>query len=80
MDINVFQIITQVGLSHFKTTQKRMKRTVIVLTLFFALTINVSGQNSEEKLVRKAFDSYKTSILNDKGEEAVKYVDKRTIK
>ena len=38
------------------------------------------GQKSEEKLVRKSFDNYKTSILNDKGDEAVKYVDSRTIK
>jgi len=38
------------------------------------------GQKSEEKLVRKVFENYKTAILNDKGEEAVKFVDSRTIK
>jgi hypothetical protein len=38
------------------------------------------GQKSEEKLVKKSFDNYKTAILNDKGDEAVKYVDSRTIK
>ena len=38
------------------------------------------GQKSEEKLVKKSFDNYKTAILNNKGDEAVKYVDSRTIK
>jgi len=38
------------------------------------------GQESEEKLVRKSFENYKFAILNDKGDEAVKYVDSRTIK
>lgn len=38
------------------------------------------GQKSEEKLVRASFDNYKSAILNDKGDEAVKYVDSRTIK
>lgn len=56
-----------------------MKRTIITFTLVSALTISVFGQKSEEELVRKAFDNYKTSILKDKGEEAVKNVDSRTI-
>lgn len=38
------------------------------------------GQKSEDKLVKKSFDNYKSAILNDNGEEAVKYVDNRTIK
>jgi len=57
-----------------------MKGTLTTLTLLFALTISMFGQKSEEKLVKEAFDNYKSSILNDKGEEAVKYVDSRTIK
>ena len=57
-----------------------MKKILPVLTFFFALTISAFGQKSEEELVRKAFDSYKSAILNDKGEEAVKFVDSRTIK
>jgi hypothetical protein len=32
-----------------------------------------------EDSVRAAFDNYKAAILNDKGEEAMKYVDSRTI-
>lgn len=38
------------------------------------------GQKSEEKLVKKSFENYKTAILNDRGNEAVLYVDIRTIK
>ncbi len=39
----------------------------------------VYGQKSEEKRVRAAFENYKTAILNDKGEEAAKHVDSRTL-
>jgi hypothetical protein len=52
----------------------------ILSTLLLSVTISGFAQKAEEKLVKKAFDGYKTSILNDKGEEAVKYVDSRTIK
>ena len=38
------------------------------------------GQTSEENLVKNSFDKYKTAILKDKGEEAVQFVDSRTIK
>lgn len=48
-----------------------MKQKITLLTLFLTLSITVFAQKSEEKLVRKAFDNYKTFILNDKGEEAV---------
>lgn len=49
--------------------------------LFLLLTGHVSyGQKSQEKLVKKSFDNYKSAILNDNGEEAVMYVDSRTIK
>lgn len=56
-----------------------MKKTSLVLTILFTLIVTLSGQNNEENSVRNAFDSYKTAILNDKGEEAVNYVDSRTI-
>jgi hypothetical protein len=56
-----------------------MKKTFTPLILFFALINIALGQKTEQDLVRKAFDSYKSSILNDKGEEAVKFVDNRTI-
>jgi hypothetical protein len=53
-----------------------------ILSILFLLVKGqlTFGQKSEMKLVKKSFDNYKTSILNDKGEEAVKYVDSRTIK
>jgi hypothetical protein len=44
------------------------------------LTTPSIGQRKEDNLVRQAFENYKSAILNDKGEEAVKYVDSRTIK
>ena len=53
----------------------------ILGVLFLLVTGQLTyGQKSEEKLVKKSFDNYKTSILNDKGEKAVKYIDSRTIK
>jgi hypothetical protein len=39
-----------------------------------------SCDNSREKqLVSEAFEKYKNSVLNDKGEEAVNYVDNKTL-
>ncbi|WP_299258650.1 hypothetical protein [uncultured Aquimarina sp.] len=54
---------------------------IILSNLFLSLSIITTciGQEKEEKLVRESFNSYKTSILNDKGEEAVNFVDSRTI-
>jgi len=49
-----------------------------VLVLLPFLTIYCSGQNDEE-LVGQSFEAYKSAILNDKGEQAVKYVDSLTI-
>ncbi len=49
---------------------------VFILLLTAQLTY---GQESEEKLVKKSFDRYKSAILNDKGKEAATYVDSRTI-
>lgn len=53
----------------------------IVGVLSLLLTAHlIYGQKNEEEQVRKAFDGYKAAILNDKGEDALKYVDSRTIK
>ncbi len=38
------------------------------------------GQSAEQILVKQSFNSYKSAILNDKGEDAAKFVDNRTIK
>lgn len=56
-----------------------MTRIANLLLLLLAFTTFAYGQKEEEKLVRKAFDNYKSAILNNKGDEAVKYVDSRTI-
>jgi hypothetical protein len=55
-------------------------KTTTILVFLLLLTFHAFAQKGDEKLVRAAFDSYKSSILNDKGEEAVKYVDSRTVK
>lgn len=52
----------------------------IGITFLITLGNIAYGQKSEEKLVKKSFDKYKSAILNDKGEEAIKFVDSRTIK
>jgi hypothetical protein len=57
-----------------------MTKTINILVLLLFLTTSCNGRKKEEKLVREAFDNYKSAILNDKGEEAVKFVDSRTIK
>lgn len=57
-----------------------MTKTINFLVLLLFLTTSCNGQKKEEKLVREAFDNYKSAILTDKGEEAVKFVDSRTIK
>lgn len=59
-----------------------MKKTIKVIGVFILLLSGhwANGQKNEEDLVKKSFQSYKQAILNDKGEEAVKYVDSRTIK
>lgn len=56
-----------------------MTRKISLLSLALIVFISCSAQKKEEKAVRKSFDDYKSAILNDKGEEAVNYVDSRTI-
>ncbi len=58
-----------------------IKKIKILGAFFLLFTAQLMyGQKSEEKLVIKTFENYKSAILNDKGEEAVKHVDSRTIK
>ncbi|TKG91572.1 hypothetical protein EYV94_21340 [Puteibacter caeruleilacunae] len=54
------------------------KLTTLLIGLLAVCTI--SAKESEEELVRKSFNNYKSAILNDRGEEAVKFVDSNTIK
>ncbi len=59
-----------------------MTATVKTGGLFLLLVVGqfAYGQESEGELVKKSFDNYKTGVLNDKGVEAVNFVDSRTIK
>lgn len=56
-----------------------MKRVVIVLSLLLTLAISGFGQNVGEEQVRATFDGYKTAIVNGKGEEAIRYIDSKTM-
>ncbi len=51
-----------------------------IFTLLFLSTASSFGQGTEENLVKDAFNNYKSAILNDKGEEALGYIDAKTIK
>jgi hypothetical protein len=48
------------------------------LVLYCCISVCCWAQ-SDEVAVRKSFTNYKTAILNDKGEEAVNFVDAKTI-
>jgi hypothetical protein len=62
---------------------------VVISTLFIFIRLNDDFQSEKKKLaevqnqkdlVTEAFNGYKSSILNDKGDDAVYYVDTNTIK
>jgi hypothetical protein len=57
-----------------------MKKASRILLLLLFVTSACFAQKKEQKGVIQAFENYKSSILKDRGEEAVKYVDSRTIK
>ena len=52
---------------------------LIIALLFFIFCHFSIAQNKEELLVRKCFEHYKQAILEDQGENAIKFVDKKTI-
>lgn len=53
---------------------------ILLLIYLCIFTVNLClAQTPEQKLVKQSFDKYKAAILTDKGEEAVKYVDSRTV-
>ncbi len=56
-----------------------MKRILPILLITLISITSCNTANEEIQLVRKSFNNYKSAILNDKGEEAVKYVDSRTL-
>ena len=52
---------------------------LIIALLFFIFCHFSIAQNKEELLVKKCFENYKQAILADQGENAIKFVDKKTI-
>jgi len=62
-----------------------MKKIFLLLAGLSLFLFNCGGSENatsagEEQAVIAAFDGYKTAVLADKGEEATKFVDTRTIK
>lgn len=47
------------------------------VTTFLFVTAAI-GQKNEAAAVKASFDNYKSAILNDQGEQAVRQVDSRT--
>lgn len=56
-----------------------MTKIIYSLSFLIFFTNPCNGQKKEQKLIKTAFKNYKSAILNDKGEEAINYVDSRTI-
>jgi hypothetical protein len=54
-------------------------KTLGFLLLLFTSQL-IYGQKGEDQQVIKSFGNYKSAILNNKGEEAIKYVDSRTVR
>ncbi len=57
-----------------------MPKTINILAFIFMFAVSVRAQDHETEAVRAAFENYKSAILNDRGEEAVNYIDSRTVK
>ena len=51
----------------------------LCFVLIIACTQNSERTANEAKLVQQAYENYKTAVINGKGEEALKYVDDRTL-
>lgn len=55
-----------------------MKQSLFFILLLFSGML-AHAQNGEDTLVRAVFEKYRSDLLNDRGSEAVKSVDSRTI-
>ena len=55
-----------------------MKQTISIFLILLSLTL--FAQKNEVKAVKTSFENYKEAILNDRGKEAVQFVDSRTMK
>ncbi len=56
-----------------------MKIIFILPYLQFLLPLISSGQVSEEKLVKEVFDNYNSEMRKGNGEEALKYIDEKSV-
>jgi len=56
-----------------------MKKQLLVFFISLLVLPAVYGQSSEQSLVKEAFENYKSAILNEKGEEAVRFVNSKTV-
>jgi len=56
-----------------------MKKNTFLSALLLLLSTCCLAQDDKE-MIKQTFNNYKSAILNDKGEEAVNYVDSRTLK
>jgi hypothetical protein len=56
-----------------------MMKNISISLLITLVLASCSAQKTEEKLVRKSFDAYKAALLIENGDEAVKYVDSKTL-
>jgi hypothetical protein len=52
---------------------------ILIFCINLILLCQTKAQLREEELVKKAFDNYKSAILNDNAEEALRNVDSRTV-
>lgn len=52
---------------------------ILVISLILVFGHSSFGQKNDIKSVKQSFEKYKSAILSDKGEEAVAYVDSRTV-
>jgi hypothetical protein len=57
---------------------KSINLSITILLVSFLTTFSF-GQAKSQGAVKESFNKYKTAILNDKGDEAVNYVDSRSI-
>lgn len=56
-----------------------MKKKLYLLLLMLAVATGSFAQKKEEKAVRKAFDKYRSALLDENGDEALKYICNKTI-
>lgn len=64
----------------WKTKIKRGLIRIFLFNIIVFSALNCQSQNREVKLVKTAYENYKSAILNSNGHTAIKYLDSRTIK